>query len=119
MDEVKWAFKLFLASILIVAFLQVKVGQATVEEHLQDGFQNSWIAKPLQKVVDGGVAAIKVATRAVTQYINQALSGPEPQRASRLNLSFDRSESAIQSQKARASAAAQKVQNRGRALMDE
>ena len=106
MDEVKWAFKLFLASLLIVAFLQVKVGKTSIEEHLQDGFQHSWIAKPLQKVVDGGVLALQSGTRLATQYVNQAISGPEPQKASRLNLNFERSESVQQLQKDKARARA-------------
>ena len=106
MGEFMTALKLFFVSMLIVALLEVNVGKVTIEEHIQTAFQHSFIAKPLQKVVDGAAAAIRTGIASATQYANQAVSGPEPQKASRINFNMERSEAAQLGQKARAAKAA-------------
>lgn len=106
MGEFMTALKLFFCSMLIVAVLGLNVGKMTIEEHIQSAFQHSLIAKPLQKVVDGAAAAIRTGMASATQYANQAVSGPEPQKASRINFNVERSESAQLVQKARAAKAA-------------
>ena len=102
MDEVKFALKLFIVSILIVMGLQVKIGQSTLEDRMETAFQSSWIAQPLQKVTDGAVLAIRNAMQNVSDYANKTVSGPEPQKASRIDFNLHRSQSVMENEKNKA-----------------
>ncbi|MCB9025633.1 MAG: hypothetical protein H6625_04905 [Bdellovibrionaceae bacterium] len=59
MSEIFFILKSFILTILIVIFMQVKVGETTIEEKTLLWIESSTIISPIQKIVDGGVKVVK------------------------------------------------------------
>ncbi len=99
MAEVKFCLKSLVAAIAIVLAMQVHLGSLTIEQHTQNWLVTSPVAGYLEKVASGAVLTIRNAAKSVSQLTSQAFGNPETQRASRLNLEFQRSPSSIKNQK--------------------
>ena len=98
MAEVKFCLKSLVAAILVVLCLQIHMGNQTAEQHLQTWLETSPMARELQKVAEGGALAIRNATKSVSQLANKAMGSSEAQKASRLNMEFQRSPLALKKQ---------------------
>jgi len=99
MAELKFCLKALVASLVIVLAMQVHVGNTTIERHTQNWLETSPLAGYLEKVASGAALAIRNASKAVTQLTSQALGTGDAQKASRLNLEFQRSPSAVKPSK--------------------
>lgn len=99
MAEVKFCLKTLVAAILIVLCLQVKVGNQTAEQHIQTWIETSPLVAHVEKVAAGGALAVRNATKSVSQMANKAMGSTDAQKASRLNLDFQRSPLALKKQK--------------------
>lgn len=74
--------KTLLASLLVVAFLQIKIGETTMEEHATDWIRTSVLTMPLQGVAAGGVQIIRDSTRWVSRQVQtktKSLFGAKPE----------------------------------------
>ena len=98
MVEIKFCLKALMASILIVLCLQIHVGGRSAEQHMQSWLETSPVAGQLQKVADGGALAVRNATKSVAQLASRAVGNSDSQKASRLNLEFQRSPMALKKQ---------------------
>lgn len=90
MSELFFVIKSFIISIVLIMFLQVKLGNTTVENHTFSWIHGSAIGKHLAKVAEGGTLVIKNGITSITQFISKTISGnskiiPETTKASRLN----------------------------------
>ncbi|MCB0389918.1 MAG: hypothetical protein KDD58_01450 [Bdellovibrionales bacterium] len=70
MSELLFIVKSFVLTILIVIFMQVKVGETTIEEKTLMWIESSPIILPLQEVVQGGVKFIREGWQTVFGNLN-------------------------------------------------
>ena len=78
-------------------FLQVKLGNTTVENHAFTWIHNSVMGKHLTTVAEGGTLVIKNGITSITQFISKTINGnskiiPEAAKASRLDFELKRPE---------------------------
>jgi hypothetical protein len=100
MDEVKFCLKSLAAAILVVFLLQIHVGGQTLEQHAHGWIETSPVAHYLEKVAEGATLAIRNTGKSVSQMTAHAFGGSDTQRASRMNLDFQRSPAVVKKQKA-------------------
>lgn len=96
MSEIFFIIKSLVLTILIVIFMQVKVGDTTIEEKTLMWIEGSVIILPLQKIVDGGVKAVSETWKLVfgnlnSQFFNSVKQKNLPGKRD-LNLVIERSE---------------------------
>lgn len=70
--------KSILVAILLVALLQIKVGDSTLETRTTNFIQASGVIMPLQSVADGGVKAFRDSVNWVAREINTRWRGTWP-----------------------------------------
>lgn len=71
MKEQLWfTLKTFIATILMVLVLQVRIGQSRIEDHVMRLYYTSAIAEPVQSVVDGGVRAIHTGWKSALSFMS-------------------------------------------------
>lgn len=94
MLELGSLLKSFLLAIMVMLLLQTKVDNQTLESHLNDWARNSWITNYVQGVASGAVVVIQQTAGTAKHFISEKLGHSEsPQKASRLNINLQRSES--------------------------
>src|SRR5258708_3525001 len=89
MKEVFYVFKIFVVSMVLILFLQIRIGNSTLENHAHLFIQESWVTEQVQLVADGGAKLVKT----VTQGISQKLGGifkksARAEEKKRLDLNF-------------------------------
>lgn len=70
MGEIFFILKSFFLTFLVVIFMQVKVGEQTIEQKTLNYIANSSLIGPLQEVVDGGVKVLRDSWQRVFGHIN-------------------------------------------------
>lgn len=96
MAEVMFVVKSFLVAIVLTVLMQVKVGGASLEFHVEHWITSSSVGTYLQEVATGAVKAINTTSKAATQFVSEKFghSQTEPtatQKASRFDFEFKRS----------------------------
>jgi hypothetical protein len=69
--EIRFLIRTLAVTLLIVAFMQVRMGQKSLEEHTATFIRTSWLMLPLQSVADAGVKGIKLGTKWATDKFHQ------------------------------------------------
>lgn len=59
MDELKFVFKCLGFSVLLLILMQVRTGNKTIEEHVEDALINTKVSSFVNKSAQGGVKLIK------------------------------------------------------------
>lgn len=67
MQELYFAFKMLLLSLVVVVLLQVKFGASTIEDYTLSLAKSSHILEPLDKVVEGAVLFSKDLFKRIKQ----------------------------------------------------
>lgn len=97
MPEVMFVVKSLVVTIILVLCLQVKLGAATAEDHMQDWIRTSTVTKHLKDVAQGATLAITNAAKMVSTFASDNFGGgnsllqKQEQKAGRLNFDFKRS----------------------------
>ena len=91
-EQLWFAFKTLVTTILMVMVLQTRVGQTTVEQHLLGLYYSTALVVPVQQAVDGGVQAIHTGWKTVLHY----LSLKDKTGKSRWSLNFERHPKALE-----------------------
>lgn len=96
MPEVMFVIKSLVVTVIIVLCMQVKMGSATVEDHMHDWMRTSAVTQYLKGVAEGATLAIHNAARMVSGFASEKFGGGTPlvekQQAGRLNFEFKRSQ---------------------------
>ena len=92
MPEFMFVLKAFLISLLLTVFLQMKVGNDTLENQAHDWIQTSAIPMYLQKVASGGVLALQNAGKTATAFVSKNFGHEPSQKAGRMNIELKRSD---------------------------
>lgn len=77
MDEIKFAFRTFLASLGIIFIFQLDVSGETIEAKLQNWIENSKTSEYLQQSAHGGALLIQKTTQESLKFIKEKISGQE------------------------------------------
>lgn len=90
--------KTLVMTFVLVAFLQVRVGQDTLEWHATHFIQTSAITEPLRQVAIGGSKLVRDGFNFVSREINARVQGSwkwgEQRAGERFKWTFERSEKA-------------------------
>jgi hypothetical protein len=92
MPEVMFVLKAFVIALVVTIFMQVKIGQNSIENHAHEWMQTSAVPVYIEGVSAGAVLAVKNAAKVTTDFVAKTFGhDPSSQRAGRLNLEFKRS----------------------------
>jgi hypothetical protein len=91
MAEVGFAIKAFIVSLILIAGMQVKVGNESIEDTAQTWMRNSEITASLQNVASGAVLMIQNAVKMGKNFVANTLGQDSSTRAGRLNFDIKRS----------------------------
>jgi hypothetical protein len=91
MAEIGFAIKAFIVSLILIAGMQLKVGNDSIEETAQAWMQNSEIAASLQTVASGAVLMIQNTAKMGKDFVAKTVGQDSSARAGRLNLDIKRS----------------------------
>lgn len=93
MAEVMFVVKSFVIALVVVAGLQMRLGQKSLETHAFEMIRSTAQATGLEKIAQGGALFIKNAGQSVSGFVSKTFGhGSETQQAGRLNLNLKRSE---------------------------
>lgn len=94
--------KMIVLSLFFVLFLQIKIGDNTLEEKIKINATNSAMIAPLQEVAQGGVKAIELAWKRLAGLVghkfNSAFSNENAPGNRTLNINIGRSKKFISEQ---------------------
>jgi hypothetical protein len=72
--DVFFVIRILGLTVLVSLFLQVQVGQITLEDHFQSWVKSSFVVDSLQDVIDGGVALTRAGYKKADSGVRALLS---------------------------------------------
>lgn len=75
MPEVMFVIKSLVVTVIIVLCLQVKVGHATAEDHVNDWMRTSAVTEYLREVAQGAALAIHNTAGIVSNFASEKFGG--------------------------------------------
>lgn len=108
MGEVVFILKSLVLTVLLMMFLQVKVGSTSIEQQTEQWLQTSQISLYMQKVASGAVLFIRNTSKVASDLVAKTFNGMATEtRASRLNIEFKRNPKVEEQQKQSRSSASE------------
>jgi hypothetical protein len=93
MPEVMFVLKSFVIAIIVMACMQIKIGQTSIEESAHHWIQTSLVTAYLQDVSSGAVLAVRNAATVTKNFLAKTFGNDQSsQKAGRFNFEFKRSQ---------------------------
>jgi hypothetical protein len=93
MPEVMFVLKSLVVTVVLMMCLQIKVGNASLEDNLEIWIRTSSVAEYVHSVSSGAVLAIRNAAQTTKSFVAETFGhDTATQKAGRLNFDFKRSQ---------------------------
>lgn len=104
MDSISFFIKSLVIAFVAVLFMQIEVGNDTIEGHILYFARNSNVTQPIQTVASGAAKAVRNGWNTVTKWVNHNKPSVG-ERASSMFNNFERSEAYKKAEAAKREAA--------------
>ena len=92
MPEVMFVLKAFVVALVITVFMQMKIGNSSIETHAHLWMETSTVPTYIHEVSSGAVLAIRNAAKVTSDFVAKSFShDPSSQRSGRMTMDFKRS----------------------------
>ncbi|MGE3975607.1 MAG: hypothetical protein AB7F59_13860 [Bdellovibrionales bacterium] len=112
MKDILFVLKIFGFTLVLIILMQIKVGTFTIEERAALFIQDSWLTTQVQGVASGLSKVLKDVTGELGQKVSGVFGANAPQKATRGQLNFERSNAYQGSQEKKSTVESAKAQVR-------